>query len=528
MHPALAEFARTRSADAFREVVAQHVDAVYAQCLRRLDDPAAAEDATQAVFVTLAQKAPTLAAGTVLGGWLYVTAQNVCHNARRAQVRRQHHERKAAQMRPEVRPADTGPQWRDVRAVLDDAIAGLGAGLRDAVVLRFLEGRSMAEVATTLGLSEEAARQRVSRAVRALREQLAGRGVAVPAVLLPGLLEANAKLPAPPALVESATAHALAAPATVATGASLGQVAAVAAVVVAGTAAVSAFVFAGQVSAPSAAKPQAAAPAPKQVVHLADGVDAPPELVGTWRLTTKDELIPRADGKRVRLMPVVIRGREITIESRGLDADAPTKRLVFRVLATRLDGEQKGLDALLVDMTRDGEPQPERAAEVHPMTWRIDADGLLHLTAGDAGGEPPLVLQRDDPATQAAAEVPAELVGTWRLTTPDELIPRNDGKRLRLLPLVIGKQDIEIETRGEGPVPSRRIELRVVATAKRDDGWHGLDAVVTEMIRDGRPQAGVVGNLVPARYRLDAEGLLHLHIEEPELVLRREEATTQP
>ncbi|RYG71337.1 sigma-70 family RNA polymerase sigma factor, partial [bacterium] len=140
---ALAEFAATRSADAFRRLVAQHVDAVYAHCLRRLDDPAAAEDATQAVFVALAQRAARLPAGTVLGGWLYVTAQNVCHNARRARTRRQHHERKAAGMRPEVQDgaAESAAQWRDVRRVLDDAIAGLAAGLRDAVVLRFLDGR---------------------------------------------------------------------------------------------------------------------------------------------------------------------------------------------------------------------------------------------------------------------------------------------------------------------------------------------------------------------------------------------------
>lgn len=402
MNADLHEFARSRSADAFRRVVTQHVDAVYAHCLRRLDDPAAAEDATQAVFVMLARKASTLSARTVLGGWLYVTAQNVCHNARRAQSRRDHHERKAAAMRQEV--SDASPaEWGDVRAVLDDAIAGLATGLRDAVVLRFLEGRSMAEIGQALGLSEEAARQRVGRAVKALREQLAGRGVALSAVALPAMLEANAKSVAVPrALVESSVAHGLAAPVAVATSGV--PIAAGIGAILAGTAALSALVFAGQATSPKASANVrvAAGRGPANAAATMPAINAPAELVGTWRAATPGELIPREDKKRVLLMPVVVRGQEITIDTRAVDADGPAdKRIVLHVIAATTDAEPKGIDATIVEMTRDGVPVDGAVGNIVPFVYTIDGDGLLHLTFGRLDApEGTIVLKRDPPTTQ--------------------------------------------------------------------------------------------------------------------------------
>jgi len=56
------------SEQAFTAIVTRYTDMVYSACLRQLKNPHRAEDATQAVFITLARKAPKLTKGTVLAG----------------------------------------------------------------------------------------------------------------------------------------------------------------------------------------------------------------------------------------------------------------------------------------------------------------------------------------------------------------------------------------------------------------------------------------------------------------------------
>ena len=68
MDSALKEYARTGSAEAFRQIVERQIDSVYSQCLRQLHNVAQAQDATQVVFATLARKAKKLPAGVVLEG----------------------------------------------------------------------------------------------------------------------------------------------------------------------------------------------------------------------------------------------------------------------------------------------------------------------------------------------------------------------------------------------------------------------------------------------------------------------------
>ena len=78
MNDPLGEYVRTGSAEAFRCVVEAHVDAVHSQCLRQLRDPAAAEDVTQLVFISLAQKASRISPDVVLDGWLFTATRYCC------------------------------------------------------------------------------------------------------------------------------------------------------------------------------------------------------------------------------------------------------------------------------------------------------------------------------------------------------------------------------------------------------------------------------------------------------------------
>src|SRR4051812_8139950 len=94
----LLDYAAGSSEHAFADLVARHRDWVYSTCLRRLGDPGAAEDATQAVFIALARKARTVAGKQAIEGWLYTAARFTTLNIRKLQQRRAAREAESAKM----------------------------------------------------------------------------------------------------------------------------------------------------------------------------------------------------------------------------------------------------------------------------------------------------------------------------------------------------------------------------------------------------------------------------------------------
>src|SRR5215472_7910172 len=95
----LAEFAKTRSDAAFRELVARYLNLVYSTAFRLVGgDAHRAEDVSQTVFIHLAQKAHSLKPDSALGGWLHRDTCHVAATLMRAERRRQNRELKAAAM----------------------------------------------------------------------------------------------------------------------------------------------------------------------------------------------------------------------------------------------------------------------------------------------------------------------------------------------------------------------------------------------------------------------------------------------
>lgn len=76
-------------AEAFRELVTHYADLAYATAVRILRNPTDAEDVTQDVFLTLAQRAD---AKQSLGAWLHRVATNKSLDARHAGIRRKKRE----------------------------------------------------------------------------------------------------------------------------------------------------------------------------------------------------------------------------------------------------------------------------------------------------------------------------------------------------------------------------------------------------------------------------------------------------
>jgi hypothetical protein len=71
-----------------------------------------------------------------------------------------------------------------------------------ALLLRFFDGKRMRELGQALGVSEDAAKMRVNRALDRLRGELASRGLVCPAVMLGGLLASRSLEAAPAPLLE--------------------------------------------------------------------------------------------------------------------------------------------------------------------------------------------------------------------------------------------------------------------------------------------------------------------------------------
>ena len=209
-------FVRSRDQAAFAQLVRRHVDLVYATGLRRVrGDRHLAEDVTQATFIILARRASSFDERTLVAGWLHRAAGYAASNALKTEARRKAHERRAAENA--MRSVDEAPapddRWDEVEPLLDGALDELSATDRAAVVMRFHQSRSIEQTASALGVSSEAAKKRIQRAVAKLRSILARKGARVPTapVLATTIASHASAVTAPAQLADRATAAAMAA-----------------------------------------------------------------------------------------------------------------------------------------------------------------------------------------------------------------------------------------------------------------------------------------------------------------------------
>lgn len=207
----LEDYARRGSEAAFRELVNDYVGLVYSAAVRIVDgDAHLAQDVAQTVFADLARKAAALSENVMLGGWLHRRTCHVAATMMRSQRRRQSRERQAVEMN--VLHLEPDPQ--PIGPLLDETINRLDPQDRAAILLRFFEQRNFRAIGQCLGVSEDAARMRVSRAIEKLRQLLITRGVTSSAAALTATLTTEATTAAPAGLANSIATSALASAST--------------------------------------------------------------------------------------------------------------------------------------------------------------------------------------------------------------------------------------------------------------------------------------------------------------------------
>jgi RNA polymerase sigma factor (sigma-70 family) len=207
----LREYAAQASEAAFREIVTRHADLVYASALRQARSPELARDIAQTVFADLVRKAPalgqSLAENASLVGWLYRSTRFEAHTQLRDDRRRQARERQA--MENFDATPETATEWARVGPVLDEAMADLSDEDREALLLRFFKNHDFRTIGLSLGVSDDTAQKRVSRALERLRAEFHRRGVTTTAVALSTALSANAVSEGPAGLAAALSTAAL-------------------------------------------------------------------------------------------------------------------------------------------------------------------------------------------------------------------------------------------------------------------------------------------------------------------------------
>lgn len=194
----LRRYVETHDEAAFTALVRRHLDGVYSVALRRVGgDAHLAHDVAQQVFAGLARDARRLTSHPTLTGWLYTATRYAAANVVRTERRRKHRETEALTMQQRLSEGPPEADWNQLAPVLEQAVDRLSEPDRTAILLRFIERCSFADIGSALRLGEDAARKRVDRAMEKLRTELNRRGIVSTASALTAVLTAHAISAAP-------------------------------------------------------------------------------------------------------------------------------------------------------------------------------------------------------------------------------------------------------------------------------------------------------------------------------------------
>lgn len=148
---------------AFGEIVRRHRDRMWAVALRTMRDHEEAADALQDAFISAFRAAATFRAESAVSTWLHRIVVNAClDRIRKRQSRPTVPLPDTDGYREPAAPGDSMAQ-RETRMLISDALAALPDEQRVPIVLVDVEGYSVAETASLLGIAEGTVKSRCAR-----------------------------------------------------------------------------------------------------------------------------------------------------------------------------------------------------------------------------------------------------------------------------------------------------------------------------------------------------------------------------
>ena len=160
----------------FEVLMRRHNERIYRAARAILKNPAEAEDVMQQAYVNAYANLRQFDQRSSFATWLTRIAVNEALARARRQGRYQSINENDDGQLENVVPLPSNPEQEafthEMRGILEAAIDALPDGLREVFILRDVQGLSTAETATSLDVSEDVVRTRLSRSRAALRRHL--------------------------------------------------------------------------------------------------------------------------------------------------------------------------------------------------------------------------------------------------------------------------------------------------------------------------------------------------------------------
>ena len=213
----LRRYVSERSQEAFTEFVHRHLPFVFSAAARRLNgDVHRASEVSQIVFAAVARDARRLSRHPALVGWLYTATRHAVIDLVRMEKRRLVRDQRAHYMQAISTSTEHPTDWQKLRPIIDEVLDNLPTRDREVVLLRFFQAQAYPEIGHRLGISDEAARKRVERALDGLRNLLTYRGISSTSAALAIILGSETIVAAPAGLATSIVSSAFVGSASVA------------------------------------------------------------------------------------------------------------------------------------------------------------------------------------------------------------------------------------------------------------------------------------------------------------------------
>lgn len=185
----LQRYVTCRDESAFEALVRRHGPMVLGVCRRILGNDTDVEDAFQATFLILVNKAAAIRSRGAVGNWLYGVAHNTALKAKAMNRVRRTKETAAAAL-PKTEAAEV--DWQQVQALLDAELSHLPEKYRTPIVLCDLGGTTIKEAGRQLGWPQGTVATRLTRGRALLARRLSQRGLTLSATALAAVLSACA------------------------------------------------------------------------------------------------------------------------------------------------------------------------------------------------------------------------------------------------------------------------------------------------------------------------------------------------